>query len=153
MKKLIVAIIALTAGLSMQAQDCAGYHKKAGCSQASEAGFMYNSQSKSGLFAPGTSSNMKVVFYQGFDYSISLCPDKMLGTDLTFKLVDTKTGEVLYDNATDAKSIHMEFSCETTRAVTIQVSVPGATVKKGKTTDGACLGVLIEQKPTTKVGF
>lgn len=114
---------------------------------------MYNSQSKSGVFAPGTSSNMKVVFYSGFDYSISICPDKLLGTDLSFKMVDSKTGEVLYDNATDSKSTHMEFSCETTRAVTIQVTVPGAKIKKGQSVDGACVGVLIEQKPTPKVGF
>lgn len=153
MKKFIIAITAIVASVSMQAQDCAGYHKKASCSQASEAGFMYNSQSKSGVFAPGTSSNMKVVFYSGFDYSISICPDKLLGTDLSFKMVDSKTGEVLYDNATDSKSTHMEFSCETTRAVTIQVTVPGAKIKKGQSVDGACLGVLIEQKPTPKVGF
>ncbi len=152
MKKFIIAITAIVASVSMQAQDCAGYHKK-GCSQASEAGFMYNSQSKSGVFAPGTSSNMKVVFYSGFDYSISVCPDKLLANGLAFKLVDSKTGEVLYDNATDNKSTHMEFSCETTRAVTIQVTVPGATIKKGQSVDGACVGVLIEQKPTPKVGF
>lgn len=153
MKKFIIAITAIVASVSMQAQDCAGYHKKAGCSQASEGGFMYNSQSKSGVFAPGTSSNMKVVFYSGFDYSISICSDKTVSNGLAFKLVDSKTGEVLYDNATDNKSPHMEFSCETTRAVTIQVSVPGAGIKKGQSVEGACVGVLIEQKPTPKVGF
>lgn len=153
-KALFIAF-ALTVTLSqVNAQDCAGFHKRSGCSQASEDDFQYNSQSKSGLFAPGTTSNLKVVFYEGFDYSISICPDKMLGADLTFKMMDTKTGEVLYDNATDAKATHMEFTCETTRAVTIMVSVPGAAPKKGqKPVDGACVGVLIEQKPSTKVGF
>ncbi|TND05866.1 MAG: hypothetical protein FD123_3557 [Bacteroidetes bacterium] len=139
-----------------KAQDCAGFQKKAGCSQASEEGFMYNSQSKAGLFAPGTKSNLKVVFYGGFDYSISLCSDKIFGTaGLDFTLTDTKTGEVLYNNATDSKSQHMEFSCEDTRAVTISVTVPGTPPKKGsgKSYDGGCVGVLIEQKPTTKVGF
>lgn len=143
--------------LGARAQMCSNFQKTHGCSQASEEGFIYNSQSKGGLFAKGTSSTMKVVFYSGFDYSISLCVDKMLGPDIGFKLTDAKTGEVLYDNATDNKSLHVEFTCETTRNVNIQISVPGAATSAKKKTadpdDGACLGVLIEQKPSPKVGF
>lgn len=156
LKSLFIAFAFAVAVPAVNAQECGQFHKRAGCSQATEEGFMYNSQSKSGLFAPGTSSKLKVVFYEGFDYSISLCSDKLFGTaGLDFTLTDTKTGEVLYNNATDSKSQHMEFSCETTRAVTITVTVPGAAPKKGsgKAYDGGCVGVLIEQKPTAKVGF
>jgi len=156
-KALFLALTAALAAPALSAQDCAGFHKKAGCSQASEDGFIYNSQSKSGLFAPGTASNLKVVFYEGFDYSISLCGDKAIGAEMAFKLTDTKTGEILYDNATDSKAQHMEFSCETTRPVTITVTVPGSAPagdkKNVKPQNGACVGVLIEQKPSAKVGF
>ena len=126
--------------------SCVMYHRKQGFSQASSPDFIYNSQSKSGLFSKGTNSNLKVVFYAGFDYSISLCIDPRLGTGIIFKISDTKTGEVLYDNQEDNMTTHMEFSSESTRNTTIQVSVP-----KGKPTDKeneGCLGVLIEQRPT-----
>lgn len=157
MKKLpvylmLTVMIGMNLPLNSQA-PCVTFHRQAGCSMASEEGFIYNSQSKSGLFARGTTSKLKAVFYSGFDYSITMCADKMLGTDIGLKLSDASTGEVLYDNATDNKSPHMEFSCESTRNMIITITIPGNGPGKGKTADAACLGVLIEQKPTPKVGF
>ena len=157
MKKLtrtlmIAAMMGIIIPMPSQA-PCVMYHRKAGCSMASETDFMYNSQSKSGLFAAGTTSKLKVIFYAGFDYSITICADKLLGNGIGFTLTDAKTGEMLYDNATDNKSPHMEFSCETTRNALITVTVPGTGPAKGKSQDGACLGVLIEQKVTPKIGL
>jgi hypothetical protein len=157
MKKLstymmLAAILGANLPLTSQA-PCVTYHRQAGCSMASEEGFIYNSQSKSGLFAKGTTSKLKAIFYAGFDYSISLCADPALGEGIGMTLSDATTGEVLYDNATDNKSPHMEFSSETTRNMFITITIPGAAAGKGKTADAACLGILIEQKPTPKVGF
>lgn len=157
MKKLpvylmLAATISISLPLTSQA-PCVTYHRQEGCSQASEEGFIYNSQSKSGLFAKGTTSKLKAVFYSGFDYSISICADKALGEGIGLVLSDATTGEVLYDNATDNKASHMEFSCETTRNMFITISIPGTGPGKGKAIDAACLGILIEQKVTTKVGF
>ncbi|GAB4142143.1 MAG: hypothetical protein Fur0041_17280 [Bacteroidia bacterium] len=149
---LIAAMLSVSLPLTSQA-PCVLYHRTECGSAASEAGFMYNSQSKSGLFAPGTTSKLKCIFYEGLDYSITICAEKALGDGIGFTLTDAKTGELLYDNATEGKSPHMEFSCETTRNMVITVTVPGAGPKKGKTADGACLGILIEQKKTPKVGF
>jgi hypothetical protein len=157
MKKLttslmLAAMISISLPLTSQA-PCVTYHRQEGCSQASEGGFIYNSQSKSGLFAKGTTSKLKAIFYAGFDYSISLCADKSLGEGIGLVLSDATTGEVLYDNATDNKSSHMEFSCETTRNMFITITIPGSGPTKGKSADAACLGILIEQKVTPKVGF
>lgn len=149
---MIAAVLGLNLPLTSQA-PCVTYHRQAGCSMASEPGFIYNSQSKSGIFAKGTTSKLKFVGFAGFDYSISLCADKSLGTEIGMVLSDANTGEVLYDNATDAKSPHMEFSCETSRNMFITITIPGSGPSKGKTADAACLGVLIEQKVTPKVGF
>lgn len=149
---MLLAIVCINLPLTSQA-PCVTYHRSQGCSQASEAGFIYNSQSKSGLFAKGTTSKLKAIFYSGFDYSISLCADKILGDQIGMVLSDAKTGEVLYDNATDNKAGHMEFSCETTRNMNITITIPGTGPGKGKSADAACLGILIEQKPTPKVGF
>jgi hypothetical protein len=149
---LAIAMLGISIDLPSQA-NCGSFHRQKGCSQASEPGFIYNSQSKSGLFAKGTTSNLKAVFYAGFDYSISICADGVLGRDIAIQLKDPVTGEVIYDNATDNKSQHMEFSCEATRNMTIMISIPGAGPNKGEAAEGACLGLLIEQKPTPKVGF
>jgi hypothetical protein len=148
----LLAIVCINLPLTSQA-PCVTFHRQQGCSQASEAGFIYNSQSKSGLFAKGTTSKLKAVFYAGFDYSISLCADKILGDQIGMVLSDATTGEVLYDNATDNKAGHMEFSCETTRNMHITITIPGTGPGKGKSADAACLGILIEQKVTPKVGF
>ncbi|HEU4718003.1 MAG TPA: hypothetical protein VFU15_09220 [Bacteroidia bacterium] len=157
MKKLPVYImLAAMSGLALPLPSqapCVTYHRQAGCSQASEDGFLYNSQSKSGLFARGTTSKLKAVFYSGFDYSISMCADKLLGTGIGMVLSDATTGEVLYDNATDNKATHFEFSNETTRNMFITITIPGSGPGKGKSADAACLGILIEQKVTPKVGF
>lgn len=146
------AVLAINLPLPSQA-PCVTYHRQEGCSQASEEGFIYNSQSKSGLFAKGTTSKLKAIFYSGFDYSISLCADPSLGDGIGMVLSDATTGEVLYDNATDNKASHFEFSNETTRNMFITITIPGDGAAKGKSADGACLGILIEQKTTPKVGF
>lgn len=96
---------------------------------------------------------IKSNFYAGFDYSISLCADKDLGAQIGLILTDAKTGEILYDNATNNKSGHMEFSCQTTRNIAVAITIPGSGPNKGQTADAACLGILIEQKVSPKVGF
>jgi hypothetical protein len=149
---MIAVLMSLHINLASQL-PCANYHRQAGCSLSEEDGFRYNSQSRSGLFARGTTSKLKAIFYAGFDYSISICPDGSLGEDIQFTLTDAVDGTVIYDNATDNKTLHMEFSCETTRNMFITVIIPGGTAVKGQAQDGACLGILIEQMVTPKVGF
>jgi hypothetical protein len=149
---MIAALMSLHLNLASQL-PCSNYHRQSGCSLASEEGFRYNSQSRSGLFARGTTSKLKAIFYAGFDYAISICPDASLGTDIQFTLTDAVDGTVIYDNATANKELGMEFSCETTRNMFITVIIPGGAAVKGQAQDGACLGILIEQMPTPKVGF
>lgn len=157
MKKAIsLLMVAILMGLhiSLPSQlPCSNYHRDPACSMASEEGFRYNSQSRSGLFARGTTSKLKAVFYAGMDYSITICPDPSLGTDIQFTLTDATDGTMIYDNATEEKTPHMEFSCETTRNMFITVIIPGGGNAKGQAQDGACLGILIEQMVTPKVGF
>ncbi len=149
---MLVALMSLHLQLPSQL-PCSNYHRQAGCSLVSEEGFRYNSQSRSGLFARGTTSKLKAIFYAGFDYSITICPDASLGNDIQFTLSDALDGTVIYDNNTDNKAPHMEFSCETTRNLFVTVIIPGGQIQKGKAVDGACLGILIEQMVTPKVGF
>ena len=149
---MVAILIGLHINLPSQL-PCSNYQRRPGCSMATEEGFRYNSQSRSGLFARGTTSKLKAVFYAGMDYSISICADASLGSDIQFTLTDAADGSVIYDNATDNKSPHMEFSCETTRNMFVTVIIPGGPGGKGQAQDGACLGILIEQMVTPKVGF
>lgn len=155
---------------------CGDFHKKR-CQRSDDDKFVYDAQSKSGLFGSGQSSDLRMVIYKGMDYRISICADALFGKDIKFKIKDAKTGEVMYDNTTDKMVQEVEFSSETTRTILIQVTVPevsaGGGKDKGKkpakdakgdkgkkesseklaAADGACVGMLVEHKVTDKTGF
>jgi hypothetical protein len=128
--------------------SCATYHRRLACKGASKSGFIYNSSSKSGSFAKGQSSRYEVAFHSGFDYSITICADPILGNQIGLVLTKSPTDELLYDNATDNKANHTIFSCKETCRAFIAVTIPGPAPIKGKPAETGCLGILIEQKPT-----
>lgn len=129
---------------------CATYYHRATCKSYSDSGFIYNSKSKSGLFAKGTSSQLRVLFYSGFDYSLTTCADTILGHEIGLVLTNSHTGKLLYDNATDNKASHTIFSCKESGEVLITVTIPGPAPIKGKPVETGCLGLLIEQRVTPR---
>jgi hypothetical protein len=171
-------IIALTCLLAsgesaFAQQSCTGFHKK-NCHSGSKEGWVYNSQSKSGLFTEGMSSEIKIVIFKDFDYSLNLCNQRDLGKgELGMTVKDAKTGEMIYDNAVDGMTQHFEFTCEATRSVIVTVVAPGGdgSDSKGKGNDqkkssekgtgpksaegssGGCVGLLIEQMASHPTGF
>lgn len=164
MKKLIffsflVSLFSLTTEVSAQASICGQFHLKycvfdGGEDDDSEF-FYYNAQSKSGLFAQGSTSRMRCIIYRGMDYRITVCCETALGEQLTFKISDARTKEVLYDNSTDENKKQYEFQSSSTRQLIIEVAVPAGETKaeKGKAADAACVGLLIEHKKTDRAGF
>jgi hypothetical protein len=72
-----------------------------------------------------------------------------------YKIFDARTNELLFDNKSAEETQIFEFQSVSTRQLVIEVVVPqGATEKdKHKSTDAACVGLLIEHKPTDKQGF
>lgn len=151
----IVCILALTP-LAVSAQFCNNFHRK-NCRSASDSGeeFLYNGQSKSAMFEKGQTSELKFIAYKGQDYRMVICTETALGNQVQFRIRDGRTGDVLYDNSADNMAQEFEFSCENTRHLSLEVTVPTGETKteKYKPEDMACLGVLIEHKPTTKTGF
>jgi hypothetical protein len=131
---------------------CQDFHRKS-CLRSPDDGFAYNGQSRSGLFAKGQSSTVKVVFYKGMDYHISVCCEEK--TPINFSIKDAKTGELLYDNATDNNTNEIQLSNQNTRPVNILVTIPGGDPKidKVKGTEGMCAGLLIEHRRSDKTGF
>ncbi|MCD6067410.1 MAG: hypothetical protein K0S33_2236 [Bacteroidetes bacterium] len=148
---------ALSSQLHAQAGVCGNFHKK-NChmegSKDDNKAFMYNSQSKSGLFAQGTTSKLRCVIYKGMDYRMTVCCETS-GSTVNFKIMDARTNEELFDNAKNENTQQFEFQSATTRQLVIEVMIPAgeASSAKGKPQDAACVGLLIEHKISDKVGF
>ncbi len=170
MKKLlslsIVLILALTANTVIAQRyggvpkvaatnPCLDFHRKS-CQRSPDEGFLYNGQSRSGLFSKGQQSTVKAVFYKGMDYHISVCTEDEAQANFIIK--DAKTGEVLYDNSTDGNTQEIQISNTNTRNVNIQVILPGGSSEPGKKdmikgAEGVCAGIYIEHRRSDKTGF
>ena len=158
MKYILSIIVAAVLSTSVYAQSgvCGQFHKKY-CHFESDKGgnWQYNAQSKSGLFNQGMVSKLRCVIYKGIDYRISVCCETILGEKVSYKIYDARTNELLFDNKSAEDTQQFEFQSVSTRQLVIEVMVPqGATEKdKHKSTDAACIGLLIEHKLTDKQGF
>jgi len=153
---IIVAVFISTMAYS-QAGVCGNFHKKYCVLEKPEKGikWQYNAQSKSGLFNQGMVSKLRCVIYKNMDYRISVCCETVLGDKVSYKIYDSRTNEMLFDNSAAENTQMFEFQSISTRQLVIEVVVPqGATEKdKHKSADAACVGLLIEHKVTDKQGF
>ena len=151
-----ILIFLFSASIFAQTSVCGQFHKKyCELDGKSSGAWQYNAQSKSGLFNQGMVSKLRCVIYKGMDYRISVCCETVLGDKVNYKIFDSRTNELLFDNATAEDSQIFEFASSSTRQLVIEVVVPkGATEKdKHKAADAACVGLLIEHKITDKQGF
>jgi hypothetical protein len=158
MKYIITIILSalLSSTVFSQAGVCGNFHKKYCVLEKSKGEkWQYNAQSKSGLFNQGMVSKLRCVIYKGMDYRISVCCETVLGDKVNYKIFDSRTNEMLFDNAAAENTQIFEFQSVSTRQLIIEVVVPqGATEKdKHKASDAACVGLLIEHKITDKQGF
>lgn len=147
---------ALSTAVFSQSSVCGQFHRKYCVFEDSKnANWQYNAQSKSGLFNQGMVSKLRCVIYKGMDYRISVCCETILGEKVNYKIYDARTNEMLFDNKAAEDTQTFEFQSVSTRQLVIEVVVPqGATEKdKHKSTDAACVGLLIEHKLTDKQGF
>jgi len=76
MKKLLIVLLGvLCVGTSPTfAQDCYQFVK--GCDNGKREGFLYNGQSKSGMFDSGDTTEITMVAYKGMDYRVTACVDE-----------------------------------------------------------------------------
>lgn len=139
-----------------QTSVCGQFHRKYCVFEDTKSEkWQYNAQSKSGLFNQGMVSKLRCVIYKGMDYRVSVCCETILGEKVNYKIFDSRTNELLFDNSTADNVQNFEFQSVSTRQLVIEVMVPqGATEKdKHKATEAACVGLLIEHKITDKQGF
>lgn len=159
------------------AQDCHNFHKRK-CYGSDNAFMSYNTQSKSGMFVLGHTSDLVFVAHSGQDYRVSLCHDKKVEEPLKFQVIDGRSKEVLFDNESAALDTPMEegmededgglpqffeFSADVTKKIIIRITAPGPPPEEGSGKRGRhsepdpedlfCVGVLLENMPTPKLGF
>jgi len=156
--KYIITLLFFASSLNLvpQTSVCGQFHRKYCVFEDSKSEkWQYNAQSKSGLFNQGMVSKLRCVIYKGMDYRVSVCCETVLGEKVNYKIYDSRTNELLFDNSTADNVQSFEFQSVSTRQLVIEVVVPqGATEKdKHKATDAACVGLLIEHKITDKQGF
>jgi hypothetical protein len=157
-----ILITVISCNVFAQQTVCGQFHRKYCVFEDADAGkksaekWQYNAQSKSGLFTQGMVSKLRCVIYKDMDYRISVCCEtNVLGDKVNYKIFDARSKELLFDNKDAEDTQIFEFQSVSTRQLIIEVMVPkGATEKdKHKSTDAACVGLLIEHKITDKQGF
>ena len=152
----IILVVFFASATFSQTGVCTNFHKKfCVLERAKGEKWQYNAQSKSGLFNQGMISKLRCVIYKGMDYRVSVCCETVLGDKVSYKIFDSRTNELLFDNATAEDTQVFEFQSVSTRQLIIEVVVPtGATEQdKHKAQDAACVGLLIENKVTDRAGF
>jgi hypothetical protein len=173
----LTVLLAATLGTSAIAQDCDNYHKRR-CYGSENPYMRYNTQSKSGMFVLGHTSDLVFVAHAGQDYRISLCQDKKVEEPIKFQVIDSRSNEVLFDNQTanldvppaegdDAENgglpSYFEFTADATKKIIVRITAPGPPPEAGSDKKGRqeepnpedlfCVGVLLENMPTPKLGF
>lgn len=105
---LLIAIITIPS-ISF-GQYCNYFHKKY-CMPSENEMFKLNGQSKSALFSKGQTSELSIIVYKGQDYRISLCMDENLGSQIAFKVYETK--KVKVEKVIETKTTEDEYkTCE-----------------------------------------
>jgi len=178
MKNLFSTLIILCSLIANTAytQECNNFHKKK-CYGSDNPYMRYNTQSKSGMFVLGHTSDLVFVAHAGQDYRISLCQDKDVEEPIKFKVLDGRSKDVLFDNETAALDVPVdeesgeeggmpmffEFSSEVTKKIIVRITAPGPPPEEGESKAKRnaepdpeslfCVGVLLENMPTPKLGF
>jgi len=146
MKKntLILLIALLSFPVISFGQDCTEYHQYH-CLYADYT-FFYSRQSKSTLFRPGQTNEMKIIAYSGEDYYVAVCAHRKFGNIHLRILEDNANKKVIYDNAQDNYSEFITFSNNVTRNLILEVSVPLGDNKDTK--EARCVGLVIQFRKT-----
>ncbi|PKP46348.1 MAG: hypothetical protein CVT95_07150 [Bacteroidetes bacterium HGW-Bacteroidetes-12] len=106
LKKTFAALLIMALPILVSAQYCNTFHSKY-CPPSDKGMYSLNGQSKSALFSKGQTSELNVIVYKGQDYRISLCFDQTLGSQITFKVYETK--KVKVEKVVETKTMEDEY--------------------------------------------
>ncbi|NCP46360.1 MAG: hypothetical protein COW67_11635 [Flavobacteriales bacterium CG18_big_fil_WC_8_21_14_2_50_32_9] len=106
LKNIFLAFLTIVLPILASAQYCNTFHTKY-CPPSDNGMYTLNGQSKSALFSKGQTSELNVIVYKGQDYRISLCFDQTLGSQITFKVYETK--KVKVEKVIETKTMEDEY--------------------------------------------
>jgi hypothetical protein len=159
----VFPLVAVGQTSDYKVRKCFGFQRDS-CPTSSNMYYKVHEESRSALFVLGQTSQTKFTIFNGRDYRVSLCYDPILGSQIGFRLLDSETGNPLYDNKDDNYATEFEFTATQSREIIIEISVPGKSglsessgnneiIFVRKDTEMGCVGVLIEHMITPSKGF
>lgn len=119
-----------------------------------------NSQSRSGSVKPGETYEMSFIAQDGMDYRLTSKTAVAMSGSISYEVYEmvvekrTVNGKEMYKRvkhtlaASEDGSQALEFTTDKTRKIYVAVTVSGGDPKKPY-----CVGVLVEDKKSTKLGF
>ena len=144
-------------------RKCFGYQRDS-CSRSENVYYKMTDESRSALFVKGQTSRVRINIYNGRDYRVSFCHDRVLGEGIIMRIIDAENEYTLYDNSEDNFATEFEFTVTQTREVFVEIEVPGNSALADaennsdlifvrKDTEMGCVGILVEHMITPPKGF
>jgi len=136
--------------VNINGQPCKGFHESKDCFVYIPEGrnFQQYSQAKSALTSVGQKTTYKVVLFGGKDYILGVCAEGGY-RPIHFRIIDSQTKKVLYDNKDYDYIDSFNFMVQRTQPLDIEVQIlenNKIPVKKDK----MCVGIEILWSPIVK---
>jgi len=137
---------------NISSQPCKGFHESKDCFVYIPEGrdFKQYSQAKSALTSVGQKTTYKVVLFGGKDYILGVCAESGY-RPIHFRIIDSQTKKVMYDNKDYDYIDSFNFTVEKTQPLDIEVQIlenKKITLKKDK----MCVGIEILWSTILKSG-
>jgi hypothetical protein len=133
-------------------QSCQGFYKSSGCQVSEAKEFKQYGQARSAAVEIGQLYKYQVILYGKKDFIFSVCSEQGI-KPIHMRIVDSKTNEVIYDNADDNYNRSIGFAMEKTTTANIEVEILTDKEKGDPTRNRVCIGVQIWWRKIPKLGF
>jgi len=117
-------ILAIILSTNARGQQCKGFHESKDCFIYIPESRQYQqySQAKSALSEIGQKNIYKVVLFGGKDYIVGVCAESGY-RPIHFRIIDSQTKKVMYDNKDFDYIESFGFTVEKTQPIDIEVTV------------------------------
>ncbi|MFZ5939395.1 MAG: hypothetical protein ACOYXB_02370 [Bacteroidota bacterium] len=151
MKRLGITAIMLLFALTMASgQNCKKFHLYGACMQFPGNNFKMDGQSRSNVIGVGDKLIYSMVFYGERQYKLYFCASEEF-YPVHFRLVDSMTGQLIYDNSKDDYPDNVTVNIEYTRKINVELEVLALEASEEvKLSYLGCSGTLMLWKPIEK---
>ena len=133
--------------------QCAGFHRTARCFMHEPKEFKTYSQSKSAVVQINDVYTYQTVLFGNKDYIFNLCTEKGYKA-LHFKITNSKTNELIYDNIDDKYNQSIGFTVKDDITVNVEATILSEKETKiDPNKKRVCLGIQILWRLIPKIGF